>query len=254
MEYKLLEISADNIDEYGIYCLKNKKLPGYSKKIDWFKENINNGLKIIIAIDKEENQIGYIEYMPSEIAYRPLKAKNFYFIQCMVIFKKINTNQGLGSALIKACEEDAIRNNKYGVCTFSSDGSWMANKHIFIKNNYSIIDKKGRFELLGKYFNSNTTEVPTFIDWERNLTKYKGWNLVYSNQCPMHHKSVTDLELTAEKEGINLNIIILNSPNEVQNSPSGFGTFGLIKDGVLLADHYISKTRFENIIKKVLLK
>jgi hypothetical protein len=30
----------------------------------------------------------------------------------------------------------------------------------------------------------------------------------------------------------------------------GYGTFGLIKDGVLLEDHYLSRTRFETILKK----
>jgi hypothetical protein len=35
-----------------------------------------------------------------------------------------------------------------------------------------------------------------------------------------------------------------------QLAPSGFGTFSLLKDGKLLEDHYISRTRFENILKK----
>jgi hypothetical protein len=30
----------------------------------------------------------------------------------------------------------------------------------------------------------------------------------------------------------------------------GYGTFGLIKDGVLLEDHYLSRTRFETLLKK----
>lgn len=247
--YTIIEINNNNIEEHGIYCLKNKKLPGYQKKIEWFKDKINEGLKLKIAIDEEEKQIGYIEYMPSEIAYRPIEAKNFYFIQCMVIFKKANTNKGLGSALINSCEEDAKNNNKNGVCTLSSDGSWMANKNIFIKNDYSIIDKKGRFELLVKYY-KNDYKTPKFRDWEKSLPNYKGWNLVFSNQCPLHDKSVNDLQVTAKNKGIDLKITTLNTPQEAQNSPSGFGTFGLIRDGELLADHYISKTRFENIIKK----
>jgi hypothetical protein len=34
--------------------------------------------------------------------------------------------------------------------------------------------------------------------------------------------------------------------------PSGFGVFALVKDGKLLEDHYLSKRRFETIIKKEL--
>jgi len=30
----------------------------------------------------------------------------------------------------------------------------------------------------------------------------------------------------------------------------GYGTFGLIKDGILLEDHYLSRTWFETLLKK----
>jgi hypothetical protein len=50
--------------------------------------------------------------------------------------------------------------------------------------------------------------------------------------------------------GITLTVKKLATPKEAQKAPSGFGTFSLIKDGKLLADHYISRTRFENILKQ----
>jgi hypothetical protein len=92
--------------------------------------------------------------------------------------------------------------------------------------------------------------MPRLIDWTKNLAKYKGWNLVYSDQCPWHEKSVTDLQLTAKNHGIELQITKLTTPEEAQQAPSGFGTFGLIYNGKLLEDHYLSKTRFENILKQ----
>jgi hypothetical protein len=45
-------------------------------------------------------------------------------------------------------------------------------------------------------------------------------------------------------------VIKLVTPREAQNAPSGFGTFALLKDGKLLGDHYLSRTRFENIIRQ----
>lgn len=44
----------------------------------------------------------------------------------------------------------------------------------------------------------------------------------------------------------------LKSAEEAKSAPSGFGVFSLVHNGELLEDHYISKTRFENIIRKEL--
>jgi hypothetical protein len=102
---------------------------------------------------------------------------------------------------------------------------------------------------MAKTFESSPL-LPKFINWNSNLQHYKGWHLVYSNQCPWHQKSVLDLQQAAKEHQIVLNIKQLKTPEDAQQAPSGFGTFSLIKDGKLLADHYISRTRFENILKK----
>jgi hypothetical protein len=56
----------------------------------------------------------------------------------------------------------------------------------------------------------------------------------------------------ASDYGIEMKVTKLLTPEEARNAPSGFGTFSLIKDGKLLEDHYLSRTRFENILKKEL--
>jgi len=246
---KILDVTADNVSEVGIYCIKNKKSPGYKAKVEWFKKKINEGLKIIIATDKTGKQIGFIEYIPSELAWRPIMADNFYFIQCIALFVKEAKEKGVGSYLIQKCESDAKKNGKSGICAMSSDGPWIANKSLYEKNHFSIAEKLDRFELMVKSFDSKAKN-PKFLDWTKEQTKFKGWNLVYSDQCPWHEKSITDLEQSAIDNEIKLTIKKLKTPKEAQNAPSGFGTFSLLKDGELLADHYISRTRFENILKQ----
>ncbi|MDP8203010.1 MAG: YoaP domain-containing protein [Candidatus Tenebribacter mawsonii] len=44
----------------------------------------------------------------------------------------------------------------------------------------------------------------------------------------------------------------ITSSKEANNAPSGFGSFSLLHDGNLLEDHYLSATRFKNIVKKEL--
>jgi len=47
---------------------------------------------------------------------------------------------------------------------------------------------------------------------------------------------------------------VLNSAREAQNAPSYYGVFNLVWNGRLLSDHYVSKGRFKNILRKELLK
>lgn len=245
----ILDVTADNISEAGIYCIKDKKSPGYNAKVKWFTAKINEGLKIKIATDNVGKQIGFIEYLPSELAWRPIKADNFYFIQCIALFVKDAKEKGDGSYLIQCCESDAKENSKSGICAMCSDGVWIANKTLYEKNNFSEVEKLDRFELMVKSFDANVKR-PKFIDWKQAQKKYKGWHLIYSDQCPWHEKSMTDIKQSAIDNGIQLTITKLLTPQEAQNAPSGFGTFSLIKDGKLLADHYISRARFENILKQ----
>jgi GNAT superfamily N-acetyltransferase len=103
----ILTVNPDNICNAGIYCIREKKSPGYHAKLDWFKAKINQGLKILIAVDDKGKQLGFIGYIPSEQTWRPVKAENYLFIQCIGLFTKDGRGRGIGSALLKRCEEDA---------------------------------------------------------------------------------------------------------------------------------------------------
>ncbi len=64
----IITVTPENVSELGIYCIKDKSSPGYKSKINWFKSKINNGLLIKIAMDRRKKQLGFIEYIPSELA------------------------------------------------------------------------------------------------------------------------------------------------------------------------------------------
>ena len=244
-----IEVGPENRLKKGLFCAKNVKTQGFKEKANWMEVQEKQGLKLVIAEDEEEKQLGFIEYIPSEFSWRPIRADNFLFIHCIVVGSKKTRSLGIGGELIRYCEDEARKLDKEGVCTMTSDGVWIANRSLFEKNGYVMADQKGRFELMYKNLITSAA-VPQFLDWEASAKKLKGWNLVYSNQCPWHDKSVTDLLNIAMDEGIELKVKEIKTAEEAKKAPSGFGTFALIKDGVLLEDHYISGTRFKNILKK----
>ena len=86
------------------------------------------------------------------------------------------------------------------------------------------------------------------------LEKYQGMNIVYSKQCPWVARSIAEIESILKKEKFDVKTTELKTAKETQNGPSVYGVFNLIYNGKLLADRYISTTRFKNILNKEIKK
>jgi len=53
--------------------------------------------------------------------------------------------------------------------------------------------------------------------------------------------------------GLDLTVTVLKNAREAQNAPSYYGVFSLVWNGRLLSDHYVSKARFRNLLRKEIL-
>ena len=247
---EIINVTPQNAEKETFFCIKDIKRDGFKSKHSWFEKRYAEGLRLKI-LKINDNMVGFIEYVPASKAWRPIQAPEFMFIHCIAVYSKKDRSKGFGALLIDEAIKDAKNQGMAGVCAMTSNGSWLADKSIFEKHGFVEVERKGRFELLGKKWNANATD-PRLIDWTLNQKQYKGWNLVYADQCPWHDKSVFDLLNTAMDFGIDLKIKKLNTVEEAKQAPSGFGVYSLLHDGKLLEDHYISATRFRNILKKEL--
>ncbi|MDZ7846437.1 MAG: hypothetical protein U5L96_06555 [Owenweeksia sp.] len=247
----IVDVTPENAAQHGLYCIKDFNDPGSQKKFNWFKERYKEGLRFKMMEDKDGKPLGFIEYIPADYAWRPVHAPSFMFIHCTMVYPDKNKHQGHGSRLLEACEEDAEIRAMAGVCSLTSKGSWIATQDIFEKNGYGRVDSRGRFELMSKKWDQNAAD-PVLINWEASQANYKGWHLLYADQCPWHNKAAEALIQTAREFDVTLKVKKLNNAAEAKAGPSGFGVFSLLHDGKLLEDHYISATRFRNILNKEL--
>jgi len=245
---QIIDVTPSNVNEHGMFCIKDPKSDGFKKKAEWYSKTYEQGLRMKIAQNDKNEKIGFIEYVPAEFAWRPVIAPGYMFIHCMFIYPNKNKKLGYGSQLVRECEKDAKAMGNVGVVVMTSKGVWVTNKTLFLKNGFEEVDKNGRFELCVKKFDASDP-TPKLMKWQDQHTD-SGWNLLYADQCPWHAKCVEVLQDTAKKQKINLNVLKLNSSEEAQNAPTGFGVFNLLKDEKRIEDHYISKRRFENILEK----
>jgi GNAT superfamily N-acetyltransferase len=237
--------------ECGIGCIRNRCNPGYGRKVEWLRKRFDEGLRFLLLRDEREKPLGFLEHVPGEFAWRPVDAQGWLFVHCLWVFAAGQRTKGLGSRLIRACVEEAGRAGRTGVAAMVSNGTWMAGKEVFLHNGFTKIAERDRFELV--VYRLREGAEPRFRDITDNSAKYRGLHIVYSDQCPMLVKSADDLREMAAEYGPKLRVTVLKSAYEAQNAPSYYGNFSLLGNGRLLSDHYVSKGRFRNILRKEIL-
>jgi GNAT superfamily N-acetyltransferase len=249
---RLEKVGPETLADCGIGCLSNPKHEGFKPKVDWLTKRFAEGLRFLLYRDAGGKPLAFLEYVPGEYAWRPVDAKGWLFVHCLWVYPSGQKIGGLGTRLIRACLKEARTTGVTGVAAMVSDGPWMAGKPIFAKNGFASIAEADRFELV--IHRMQDGPEPRFLDITDNLARYKGLNIVYAAQCPFLPKSVNDLAEMAAEHGLKLKVTMLDTPQKAQRAPSYYGVFNLIWNGRLLSDHYVSKGRFKNILRKEILK
>ncbi len=245
----IIEVTAENITDHPqVICFINPKHDSYNHKINWFKSQFQKGLRIkLLYLENEKKAIGYIEYLPGDQCWRPIDATGYTFIHCLWTNGKKYQHQGLGSLLLQEVEKDA--QGTKGVAVLTSDKAFMSTKEFFLKHEYQIVEEQGKEQLMVKQFSSDT--LPKLRDWQSELTKYQnGLTILYSSQCPWVARFIDEVQPLLAETGATANIIEITTATEAQCAPSPYGILAVIWNGKLLADRYVSLTRFKNIMKK----
>lgn len=255
-DIEIIEITPDNILQYGICGYKNIKKEGYPEKIFWIKENYTKGLKIKSILTPEDGIQGTIEYIPGEYCWRPVEAAGYFFIHCLFAgFNSAYKRKGYASMLIDVCLKEALDQNKNGVAVVTRKGSFMIGKEIFIKKGFEVIDSVlPDFELLVKKIIYNAPNPRFTSGWNKELLKYKkGLTIIRADQCPYTKKNVNEIIETAKKKfGLITKVIENKSCKDAQKTPCAFGTFCIIYNGEVISYHPVSNTRFINIMNTIL--
>jgi len=248
---QIINTNSSNIHEFGMCGYKNLKQEGYRRKVEWIKQRFHEGLRYKILYSENEGAVGAIEYIPGEYAWRPVDAAGYMFIHCIFIIPRKYKEKGNGTLLLETCIEDARQNNMKGVAAITRKGTWMAGKELFVKNNFRSADKYSPdFELMVIKFDEQASSPCFRISPEEKMEHYnQGLWIFSSDQCPYTEKATRDITETAkEVYMIKTNVVKLKTHKEAQECPGAFGTFCMVYNGKLIADHPISNTRFKNIM------
>jgi hypothetical protein len=253
-DMQIIDLTPDTIAEYGVCGYKDVgKHIELANKIAWFRKYYPKGLRIKTLLSMQGDYQGMIEYMPGEIAHRPVDAQGYLFIQCLFVgFKKEFKGKGHASSLINSCIAEAKERKMSGVAVVTRKGPFMADSAIFLKNGFQVVDHAGPdFELLVYKFDPKSMNPGFKPNMLNGLQAYQeGLTVIRSAQCPYTEKNVRAIiESAQNKFSLAASLITLDDVEAVQSVPCAFGTFCIIHNGQVISHHPISNARFEKIMK-----
>jgi hypothetical protein len=186
---KIIDLTPEH-EELFFVCLEDwsedMQEAGPRKKI-WYDRMKDKGLRVKLALDKNHEVGGMIQYMPVE--YSAAEGKDLYFICCIWVhghkrgrgdFRK----RGMGKALLRAAEEDVRILDKKGIVAWGMSIPVFMRASWFRKNGYRKIDKKGMMVLLWKPFTEDAVppkwnrieKKPSLVPGKVTVTAFtNGW-------------------------------------------------------------------------------
>lgn len=242
-EMRTIEVNEGNVSETGSFCrMSRRKSEGNQRKPRWLETRFAEGMRIKII--KEECR-GFIEYIPGEYAWRPVKASGYMLIHCLWVVGK-SRGKGCATFLLNECIRDARESGMQGVAMATSEGHWLMGKRLLVKKGFEVVDQAPpSFELMVRKFGDAPS--PCFTkDWDAKMSRYgKGLTIVRSDQCPYIEDETNRVVATADELGIQSQVVELSSCQEVQElAPSAYGVYSVVYDGSLLCYHFLTKRQF----------
>ncbi len=154
---KIIDVTADNKDLFCL-CLEDwsdEAQEAGPKRREWFDRCQQRGLRGKLAVDDDGVEGGLIQYGPIENSF--VDGAGLYFIYCIFVHghKRGRGNfqgRGMGTALLKAAEDDARALGAEGMAAW---GVWLPvwmKAAWFKKHGYRRADRQGISVLLWKPF------------------------------------------------------------------------------------------------------
>jgi len=229
-----ITLTPDSIQSEHICCAfsDRKCTEGYALKKQWLAREFQNGY-VFRRLDERAKV--FIEYGPAEVAWVPVTAPEYMMLGCFWVSGKYK-GLGHGKALLQQAIADATKDKKRGLVTvagtkkfhFMSDTDWL------LRQGLEIVDTTPAGFSLLSLFLGKPKHLPRFNESVRSGRCPHGQGLVayYSNRCPYSEYHVsTSLPETAQKRGLPLRVIRLETLEQAQSSPTPATIFSLFIDG-----------------------
>lgn len=248
MDY--IRVTKDNLEKEHICCAisNNKDLQVSSKKA-WLAERLDEGLVFLKSVERGKC---FIEYLPAEMAWNPIEAEGWLYIDCLWVSGSFK-GHGYSSDLLAACIADGRAQGKKGLCILAAAKKrpFLADPKYLAHKGFTVCDEADNGIQLWHLPFDRDAAKPAFKACARHPhIDEAGYVLYYTSQCPFNAKYVPIVEQTAKERGIPFRAIHLQSREEAQSAPTPVTTYALFHDGVYLTNEQMNDTKFLKLAAK----
>lgn len=251
-EMGFLEITKNNIEYEHICCALGAKQyeQAVNEKKQWLMERMEEGL-VFYRLDERAKV--FIEYLPAEVAWVPIEAPNYMYINCLWVSGKYK-NIGYARQLLDYCKKDAISRGMDGLVHIVGKKKlpFLSEKHFFEHMGFQVVDHTDPyFQLVALKFNEQAVN-PSFKKSLNPSIIGQGITIFYTAQCPFAVGILGELRKVAESKGITFNSFRITTKEEAQNAPTIWTTFGLFYNGKFITHEMLSPNKFDKLLTKLI--
>ena len=237
-----IRITEENIDKEHICCAMSNKQSEEKKK--WLKARFEEGLVFYRSVERGKC---FIEYIPAEMAWVPIQAEGYLFINCLWVSGSMK-GHGYSNDLLEKCLADARAQGRKGVCILSSEKrkkEFLADPKYLRYKGFSVGDTSDTgINLMYLPLEPDAT-APKFKECARHpRISEEGFVLYYTDQCPFTYYWVPRVQEVAREQGIALRVIHVTDRQTAQNVPAPVTTYALFRDGKFVTQAIQSDKKF----------
>lgn len=247
---ELIKITHANLEEEHTCCaISNNRDCQVASKKAWLKERLDDGLVFLKCNVRGKC---FIEYIPAEYAWAPIKADDYMYIDCLWVSGQFK-GQGYSNLLLEECIKDSRAKGKKGLVILSSKKKmgYLSDPQYMRYKGFETVDSANPyFELMYMPFEQNG-EKPCFkssVKETKPSNIQNGFTVYYTSQCPFTAKYVPILEDMAKKNTVNFKAVHIDTKEQAQNALVPFTTFSLFYNDEFITHEILSEKKFEKII------
>ena len=246
MEY--IRVTKENLEKEHICCaISNNKDVQVSSKKAWLFDRFDEGL---VFLKSTERGKCFIEYIPAENAWVPIKADGYMYIDCLWVSGSFKGHR-YSSDLLNACIADSKEKGKKGLCILcaSKKMPFLADPKFLKYKGFVVGDEADNgIQLMHLPFDQKA-EAPKFKECAKHpQIDEQGYVLYYTSQCPFNAKYVPIVEQTAKENGIPFRAVHLESREDAQNAPTPVTNYALFHDGKYVTNEQMNDKKFLKLV------
>ncbi|RST60249.1 GNAT family N-acetyltransferase [Siminovitchia terrae] len=246
------QMTKSTIETEHICCALGAKQyeDAVSEKKRWLAERMDEGL-VFYRLDERAKV--FIEYLPAQMAWVPIQAPNYMYINCLWVSGRYKNN-GHAKQLLDYCKGDAINRGMDGIVHIVGKKKYpyLSDKRFFEHMGFELIDQaEPYFQLMALKWNKQAVD-PSFKKNVEASCRNEGISIYYTAQCPFAVGILEDLRKVAESKNAPFHTYRITTKEEAQNAPTIWTTFGMFYNGKFITHEMMSSNKFEKLLTKLL--